>query len=40
VTPVFHPFWQFTGEERKAQIGNVVTNACIVGGLLLVIATG
>ena len=40
VTPVFHPFWQLAGEERKTQIGNVVTNASIVGALLLAVATG
>jgi putative oxidoreductase len=37
---MFHGFWEYTGEERKAHINSVLTNSAVVGGLLLVIATG
>ncbi|HVY20170.1 MAG TPA: DoxX family protein [Bauldia sp.] len=40
VTPFFHAPWTVTGDQRKAEIGNVVTNGCVVGGLLLAVATG
>ena len=39
-TAMFHSFWESTGEERTTNINWVLTNVGVVGGLLLVIATG
>ena len=35
---LYHNFWTFSGAERVSHLGSVLTNAAIIGGLLLVIA--
>jgi putative oxidoreductase len=35
---LYHNFTQFTGVDRESHLGSVLTNAAIIGGLLLVIA--
>jgi putative oxidoreductase len=35
---IYHGFWSYTGDERTTHVGAWLTNAAIVGGLLLVAA--
>jgi putative oxidoreductase len=40
VTPIFHNFWAYTGQEQQAQMINFLKNVAILGGLLTVVARG
>jgi len=35
---LFHPFWQYAGEERAKHLYPCLANAAIAGGLLMVMA--
>jgi putative oxidoreductase len=37
-TWLYHNFMLFTGEERMSHLGSALTNAALIGGLLLVVA--
>lgn len=37
-TVLFHPFWEFTGEERKSHVNPFIMNTGLTGAFLLVIA--
>src|ERR1700730_15207371 len=39
-TAISHRYWEFSGAARKAQEVNFAKNICIVGGFLLLMATG
>jgi len=39
-TLISHRYWEFSGAERRAQEVNFSKNVCIVGGYLLLMATG
>jgi len=35
---LYHDFWSYTGDERQKHLTSVLTNAAVIGGLLLVAA--
>lgn len=37
-TVLFHPFWEFTGEERRPHVQAFIMNSGLTGAFLLVIA--
>ena len=37
-TVLYHPFWEFSGDEREQHLGPVLTNLALFGGFLLVFA--
>ena len=39
-TIAWHNFWNYTGEERRVHINYCLTNIALIGGLLMVVATG
>jgi putative oxidoreductase len=39
-TCISHRYWEFSGAARRAQEVNFSKNVCIVGGYLLLLATG
>lgn len=39
-TLLFHPAWEYRGEEQKPHINALVMNTCLVGAFLLVLAYG
>jgi len=39
-TALFHPFWEFSGEERKPHVQSFIMNTGLTGAFLLVIAYG
>jgi len=39
-TLLFHPAWEFQGDERKPHVSAVLMNTCLAGGFLLVLAYG
>lgn len=39
-TLLFHPFWEFSGEEQKPHVQSFIMNSGLTGAFLLVIAHG
>lgn len=39
-TVIYHDFWQYTGPEQQAQLIQFLKNTAILGGLIVVLATG
>ncbi|HEV2516501.1 MAG TPA: DoxX family protein [Devosia sp.] len=39
-TLLFHPFWEFSGEEQKPHVQSFIMNSGLTGAFLLVIAYG
>ena len=37
-TVLFHPFWEFSGEEQKPHVQSFIMNSGLTGAFLLVIA--
>jgi putative oxidoreductase len=37
-TVLFHPFWEFTGEEQKPHVQSFIMNTGLTGAFLLVVA--
>ena len=37
-TALYHPFWEFSGEEQVPHVGAALTNMALFGGFLLVFA--
>ncbi|MBL8593130.1 MAG: hypothetical protein ABS35_03605 [Kaistia sp. SCN 65-12] len=37
-TALFHPFWEFSGEEQKPHVQSFIMNSGLTGAFLLVIA--
>lgn len=39
-TVLFHPMWEYRGDEQKPHINATIMNTCLAGAFLLVIAYG
>jgi putative oxidoreductase len=39
-TALFHPVWEFTGDEQKPHVQALIMNSGLVGAFLLVVAYG
>jgi putative oxidoreductase len=39
-TLLFHPTWEYQGEERKPHVNALIMNTCLAGAFLLVLAYG
>ena len=39
-TLLFHPFWEFSGEEQKPHVQSFIMNSGLTGAFLLIIAYG
>jgi putative oxidoreductase len=39
-TVLYHNVWDMTGDERTQHLGSVLSNAALVGGLVIALATG
>jgi putative oxidoreductase len=39
-TLLFHPFWEYSGEERKPHLQSAIMNTGLLGAFLMVVATG
>lgn len=39
-TLIFHPFWNFEGQQQVMQMSNFLKNCAVAGGLALLVANG
>ncbi|EMA27051.1 DoxX family protein [Haloarcula japonica] len=39
-TPLFHDFWSFEGEDRQNELNHFLKNVGLLGGTLVLLATG